>query len=63
MLKIRLPETIMECAAMRSLWRETIYICLILNDVYSVQKEIVSQLWANTGLHVSNLSLRSKAHF
>ncbi|KAI1361064.1 terpenoid synthase [Xylaria arbuscula] len=41
MLKIRLPEPIMECAAMRSLWRETIYICLILNDVYSVQKEIV----------------------
>ncbi|KAI0465680.1 terpenoid synthase [Xylaria cf. heliscus] len=40
MLKIRLPETVMECAAMKSLWRETIYICLILNDVYSVQKEI-----------------------
>ncbi|KAI0522057.1 terpenoid synthase [Xylaria bambusicola] len=41
MLKIRLPETIMECAVMRSLWRETVYICLILNDVYSVQKEIL----------------------
>ncbi|KAK5626974.1 hypothetical protein RRF57_002689 [Xylaria bambusicola] len=41
MLKIRLPETIMECAVMQSLWRETVYICLILNDVYSVQKEIL----------------------
>ncbi|GAW19686.1 hypothetical protein ANO14919_091750 [Xylariales sp. No.14919] len=40
MLNIRLPETVMECAAMKALWRETIYICLILNDVYSVQKEI-----------------------
>jgi hypothetical protein len=42
MLKIRLPEEIMECATMKALWRETVYICLILNDVYSVQKEIVS---------------------
>lgn len=42
MLKIRLPETVMECAAMKALWRETVYICLILNDIYSVQKEIVS---------------------
>ncbi|KAI3320917.1 terpenoid synthase [Xylariaceae sp. AK1471] len=41
MLKIRLPEIIMECAAMKALWRETIYICLLLNDIYSVQKEIV----------------------
>ncbi|KAI1810735.1 terpenoid synthase [Poronia punctata] len=41
MLKVRLPEEVMECAAMKALWRETIYICLILNDVYSVQKEIV----------------------
>ncbi|KAI0430290.1 terpenoid synthase [Xylaria sp. FL1042] len=41
MLKIRLPESVMECAAMKALWRETIYICLILNDVYSVQKEII----------------------
>ncbi|KAI0390729.1 terpenoid synthase [Xylariaceae sp. FL0594] len=41
MLKIRLPEEVMECAAMKALWRETVYICLILNDVYSVQKEIV----------------------
>ncbi|TGJ81358.1 hypothetical protein E0Z10_g7405 [Xylaria hypoxylon] len=40
MLKMRLPETVMECAAMKALWRETIYICLILNDIYSVQKEI-----------------------
>jgi hypothetical protein len=42
MLKIRLPESVMECKAMKALWKETIYICLILNDVYSVQKEIVS---------------------
>ncbi|KAI0196365.1 isoprenoid synthase domain-containing protein [Astrocystis sublimbata] len=41
MLKMRLPETVMDSAAMRALWKETIYICLILNDVYSVQKEIV----------------------
>ncbi|KAI1748964.1 terpenoid synthase [Xylaria castorea] len=41
MLKIRLPETVMECAAMKALWRETIYICLILNDIYSCQKEII----------------------
>ncbi|KAI1734997.1 terpenoid synthase [Xylaria scruposa] len=41
MLKIRLPETVMECTAMKALWRETIYICLILNDVYSCQKEII----------------------
>ncbi|XXH04947.1 mitofusin [Hypoxylon texense] len=40
MLKIRLPETIMECAAMKALWNETVIICLILNDIYSVQKEI-----------------------
>ncbi|KAJ2987460.1 hypothetical protein NUW58_g4493 [Xylaria curta] len=40
MLKMRLPEPVMEGAAMKALWRETIYICLILNDVYSVQKEI-----------------------
>ncbi|KAI0111240.1 terpenoid synthase [Nemania sp. FL0031] len=41
MLGIRLPETVMEGPAMKALWRETIYICLILNDVYSVQKEIL----------------------
>ncbi|KAI1164843.1 terpenoid synthase [Nemania serpens] len=41
MLKIRLPEEVMEGAAMKALWKETIYICLILNDVYSVQKEII----------------------
>ncbi|KAI1125393.1 terpenoid synthase [Nemania abortiva] len=41
MLKIRLPETVMEGPAMKALWRETIYICLILNDVYSCQKEIL----------------------
>ncbi|KAI1777645.1 terpenoid synthase [Hypoxylon cercidicola] len=40
MLKVRLPESIMECAAMKALWKETVTICLILNDVYSVQKEI-----------------------
>ncbi|KAI1343250.1 isoprenoid synthase domain-containing protein [Xylariaceae sp. FL0016] len=40
MLKVRLPESVMESTAMKSLWRETIHICLILNDVYSVQKEI-----------------------
>ncbi|KAJ8122618.1 hypothetical protein ONZ43_g1228 [Nemania bipapillata] len=41
MLKIRLPESVMEDPAMKALWRETVYICLILNDVYSVQKEIL----------------------
>ncbi|KAI5864558.1 terpenoid synthase [Durotheca rogersii] len=40
MLKIRLPESIMDCAAMKELWKETVLICLILNDIYSVQKEI-----------------------
>ncbi|KAI1768969.1 terpenoid synthase [Hypoxylon sp. FL1150] len=40
MLKIRLPESIMEGAAMKALWKETVIICLILNDIYSVQKEI-----------------------
>ncbi|KAI2639816.1 terpenoid synthase [Hypomontagnella submonticulosa] len=40
MLKIRLPESIMEGAAMKALWKETVVICLILNDIYSVQKEI-----------------------
>ncbi|KAK6950381.1 hypothetical protein Daesc_008708 [Daldinia eschscholtzii] len=40
MLKIRLPESIMECAPMKELWKETVVMCLILNDVYSVQKEI-----------------------
>ncbi|CAJ2503564.1 Uu.00g109580.m01.CDS01 [Anthostomella pinea] len=40
MLKVRLPESVMESEAMRALWKETIHICLILNDVYSVQKEI-----------------------
>ncbi|KAH7324543.1 isoprenoid synthase domain-containing protein [Stachybotrys elegans] len=40
MLKVRLPEAIMESAAMKTLWKETVVICLILNDVYSAQKEI-----------------------
>ncbi|KAI8966808.1 terpenoid synthase [Daldinia sp. FL1419] len=40
MLKVRLPETIMEGAPMKKLWKETIVMCLILNDIYSVQKEI-----------------------
>ncbi|KAI1661663.1 terpenoid synthase [Daldinia decipiens] len=40
MLKIRLPESIMECDPMKELWKETIVMCLILNDIYSVQKEI-----------------------
>ncbi|KAI1374941.1 terpenoid synthase [Hypoxylon crocopeplum] len=40
MLKIRLPESIMESEAMKALWKETVIICLILNDIYSVQKEI-----------------------
>lgn len=44
MLKIRLPEEVMEGPAMKALWKETVYICLILNDVYSVQKEIVSRM-------------------
>lgn len=42
MLKMRLPESVMESPAMKSLWDETVVICLILNDIYSVQKEIVS---------------------
>ncbi|KAI1437892.1 terpenoid synthase [Xylaria sp. CBS 124048] len=41
MLKMRIPESIMTSPAMKALWKETIYICLILNDVYSVQKEIL----------------------
>lgn len=41
MLKIRLPETIMNSSAMKSLWHQSVIICLILNDIYSVQKEIV----------------------
>ncbi|KAI2471488.1 terpenoid synthase [Annulohypoxylon bovei var. microspora] len=40
MLKVRLPETVMESAAMKSLWNETVVICFVLNDIYSVQKEI-----------------------
>ncbi|KAI1099994.1 terpenoid synthase [Jackrogersella minutella] len=40
MLRVRLPETIMECEAMKALWKETVVICFILNDIYSVQKEI-----------------------
>ncbi|KAI1808456.1 terpenoid synthase [Daldinia bambusicola] len=40
MLGIRLPESIMECGPMKELWKETVVMCLILNDVYSVQKEI-----------------------
>ncbi|KAI1177814.1 terpenoid synthase [Nemania sp. FL0916] len=39
-LKFRLPETVMNCKAMKALWKETVQICLILNDVYSAQKEI-----------------------
>lgn len=42
MLKVRLPESIMEGEAMKALWKETVVICFILNDIYSVQKEIVS---------------------
>ncbi|KAI5924557.1 isoprenoid synthase domain-containing protein [Camillea tinctor] len=40
MLRIRLPEEIMDSEAMRALWKETIEVCLVLNDIYSVQKEI-----------------------
>ncbi|KAI1464706.1 terpenoid synthase [Daldinia caldariorum] len=40
MLGIRLPESIMECGPMKELWKETVVMCLILNDVYSCQKEI-----------------------
>ncbi|KAI0115033.1 terpenoid synthase [Daldinia grandis] len=40
MLKVRLPESIMECGPMKELWKETVVMCLILNDIYSVQKEI-----------------------
>ncbi|KAI1393610.1 terpenoid synthase [Hypoxylon trugodes] len=40
MLKVRLPESIMESAPMKGLWKETVIICLILNDIYSAQKEI-----------------------
>ncbi|XDG00548.1 hypothetical protein ABKA04_000163 [Annulohypoxylon sp. FPYF3050] len=40
MLKVRLPESIMESPAMRALWKETVVICFVLNDIYSVQKEI-----------------------
>ncbi|KAI2626454.1 terpenoid synthase [Hypoxylon sp. NC1633] len=40
MLYMRLPETIMNCEGMKGLWRATIVLCLILNDIYSVQKEI-----------------------
>ncbi|KAI1417469.1 terpenoid synthase [Hypoxylon sp. FL1857] len=47
MLRIRLPESIMECAAMKALWRETVVICFILNDVYSVQKEIAQDSLLN----------------
>ncbi|KAH9992376.1 terpenoid synthase [Xylariaceae sp. FL0662B] len=47
MLKIRLPESLMESAAMKSLWKETIVICLILNDVFSVQKEIAQNSYFN----------------
>jgi len=69
MLKIRLPEEVMECAAMKALWRETVYICLILNDVYSVQKEIVSiELCAQLGFYTylrpfSNTCYSVKARF
>ncbi|KAI1075342.1 terpenoid synthase [Whalleya microplaca] len=47
MLKIRLPEPLMECEAMKALWKETIIICLILNDVFSVQKEIAQNSYFN----------------
>ncbi|KAI1212333.1 terpenoid synthase [Annulohypoxylon truncatum] len=40
MLKVRLPESIMESPAMKALWKETVVICFVLNDIYSVQKEI-----------------------
>ncbi|KAI1502070.1 isoprenoid synthase domain-containing protein [Biscogniauxia marginata] len=40
MLRIRLPEEIMDSDSMKALWKETIYMCLVLNDIYSVQKEI-----------------------
>ncbi|KAI0840386.1 terpenoid synthase [Hypoxylon sp. FL0890] len=47
MLKVRLPESIMESAPMKALWRETVVICFILNDVYSVQKEIAQDSLLN----------------
>ncbi|KAI1425314.1 terpenoid synthase [Xylaria sp. FL1777] len=40
-LKIRLPEYIMGCDAMTALWEQTSRICLVLNDLCSVQKQIV----------------------
>ncbi|ORY63945.1 isoprenoid synthase domain-containing protein [Pseudomassariella vexata] len=47
MLRVRLPESIMESEAMKSLWRETVIICLVLNDIYSVQKEIAQGSFFN----------------
>ncbi|KAI1293945.1 terpenoid synthase [Xylaria venustula] len=39
-LRIRLPESIMRCDAMVVLWEETTRLCIVLNDIYSAQKEM-----------------------
>ncbi|KAJ6015128.1 isoprenoid synthase domain-containing protein [Penicillium herquei] len=40
MLKFRLPEATIDSAAMQSLWNESTTLGYVLNDLYSVQKEI-----------------------
>ncbi|KAI0513126.1 isoprenoid synthase domain-containing protein [Xylaria bambusicola] len=40
MLRIRLPESVMGCDAMTALWGQTTRICIVLNDLYSAQKEM-----------------------
>ncbi|KAM4067103.1 terpene synthase family, metal binding domain-containing protein [Hirsutella rhossiliensis] len=39
---VRLPESIMESNSMKSLWRETTILCMLVNDIYSFKKELAS---------------------
>ncbi|KAH8887963.1 terpenoid synthase [Thozetella sp. PMI_491] len=47
MLRTKIPEQVMDSVRMQSLWVETVNICFMLNDVYSVQKEMAQHSLLN----------------
>ncbi len=51
MLRTKLPEQVMDGVGMQSLWVETGNICFMLNDVYSVQKEMVRKCLLELKFH------------
>ena len=39
---VRLPDEIMESREMRDMWREATSLCMMINDLYSMKKEVKS---------------------